>query len=1454
METVKEAGDIEKSSEKNEESQDEEKEKHEGSSSPVHGFATPAKMDDSLIVRAKMCQDFGLGQVSFIIDGIKYFCLSYIHIFQENSEEDTEGDESFMSADGEGEGQAEEAPEDMKWEEMDSEEGVDMDPVAGPKIEKAGENVEDVEELTAVPEGAAEEPMREGEAETELSIGTVASSAKNETSKEIELNIMEASEVSSSGGNGTDEEVLNTVDEEKEGDEEEEKEEEESEESQTSSPKKVLFSDQLEVSDKKVKSSEEKKEGEECFEEPVDGGGVMDDGGEKSEIAEDQTGGAIGGSKSEEEVMDTEADKESQEAQFEDSNEKKVEAVVKEKIENVSEKALEAKREALREKDLGVSPPLKLKIKFGKDKTGAITHGKIKNKLSPSSGEERDNTPNTASKRSTKATYPADDIPLPEDPDEPFHGFPISAIDLEHKARDFEGWDLTTPFRIRPTVYVSISSKKTAKGGTGTPATPSSALKQPGTAIEDSAVKDNQVRSDQKLVTEVPADQSKLAAALRGEVTKTGTPKVNYKQINFTRPLYEGWVRELVWRNEEKKEGEVFYYTPQTVNEPRNKIKNDGELEAYLITSGSLFPTNFFSFKKEALGGPEGGEIIRNIDDPPIDLESKSQESNQASLVPGKRVRKPPEKLAEQPAESPSTLTPSRISKRVSRPPGKYSDDEPPAKAARVETGERRPSANSKEAGALSAKESVRDWTQAVKEDTMLKTKTGSPAMKQLQSLPGLKLKTFSKMSADSRNQVLEKTGSTVTGSDSDIIMVEGEPETAPAPSMPPLAMSITKVKKPAMPSLPRGTLITLPGAPTTGPPPPARSHPTATPPARQPIVQQPNIHNPGGVSITSLGAAPMRNPRMGGPSPPSLSRSPATPQLKNLNDVDFLRPTKQTQLPCSIHCLGVTGIPSLSCTACHCLYHPKCVGLGGLPQSLFNSKPFYCNDCTPPPDNIGPVSAPKYGKGSAAPIPATAQTNLKQSPALSTPHRQQQPMSSSQANKVAESQKPPKSVKKSSPPPPAPFQGQQMINIAGRKFLLTPHPTPAPTLESPPPSPPQLSLRGSGSVNKEQQNNSNRGGAGVQQNLQRQATERLSVLLRPVDGGDVPSFEVEETPDGKFLLVPFQEGGNAQRPPNWGGRSEKTGEEDVIKVKSWGSNFTNNLSGGYHAMMQVFRYLSVRERLQASSVCKLWRDIALHQSLWHTVSLKNTRVYNWEGFGEFLRQTKATQLDLRKMLFVKERDVTWSEIVGIASNFAGLRKLELPKLEGSVLAALATACPRLESLQAPLVTPPLDLQKLVSVPGLKELKLKASAGSSLKVVAGMRTLEGLAPSLTHLSLLTLDGLTEPDFDVFGTLVRLNYKLMINNHNSSQVHLQTLELGDCHNAPYSLFKTLSDLTRLQRLRLERGAAAENVGKLANAPRLQQLELVDFNIGVGFKAGLKMAKNIKKLLIIPTYQV
>ena len=47
----------------------------------------------------------------------------------------------------------------------------------------------------------------------------------------------------------------------------------------------------------------------------------------------------------------------------------------------------------------------------------------------------------------SKAPYAADDVPLPEDPDAPFHGFPVSMMDQDAEPRDFEGWDLTTPFR-----------------------------------------------------------------------------------------------------------------------------------------------------------------------------------------------------------------------------------------------------------------------------------------------------------------------------------------------------------------------------------------------------------------------------------------------------------------------------------------------------------------------------------------------------------------------------------------------------------------------------------------------------------------------------------------------------------------------------------------------------------------------------------------------------------------------------------------------------------------------------------------------------------------------------------------------------------------------------------------------------------------------------------------------
>ncbi|KAG7300685.1 hypothetical protein JYU34_015010 [Plutella xylostella] len=64
------------------------------------------------------------------------------------------------------------------------------------------------------------------------------------------------------------------------------------------------------------------------------------------------------------------------------------------------------------------------------------------------------------------------------------------------------------------------------------------------------------------------------------------------------------------------------------------------------------------------------------------------------------------------------------------------------------------------------------------------------------------------------------------------------------------------------------------------------------------------------------------------------------------------------------------------------------------------------------------------------------------------------------------------------------------------------------------------------------------------------------------------------------------------------------------------------------------------------------------------------------------------------------------------------------------------------------------------------------------------------------------------------------------------------------------------LTRLTRLRLERGtadcAAPALLRALAQLPRLTTMELVNFDVKVGFDDALAECKNIQRLLIIPTY--
>ena len=110
--------------------------------------------------------------------------------------------------------------------------------------------------------------------------------------------------------------------------------------------------------------------------------------------------------------------------------------------------------------------------------------------------------------------------------------------------------------------------------------------------------------------------------------------------------MYDGWMREIVVRedksNPAKTRKDVYYHSPQVEGKPSLKFKNSNELEGHLITSGSMYPLTFFTFRKEPLGAPEPMEVIRDASSTkspakPVSVDAKYQME--------KRVSKNPERL-----------------------------------------------------------------------------------------------------------------------------------------------------------------------------------------------------------------------------------------------------------------------------------------------------------------------------------------------------------------------------------------------------------------------------------------------------------------------------------------------------------------------------------------------------------------------------------------------------------------------------------------------------------------------------------------------------------------------------------------------------------------------------------------------------------------------------------------
>lgn len=251
-----------------------------------------------------------------------------------------------------------------------------------------------------------------------------------------------------------------------------------------------------------------------------------------------------------------------------------------------------------------------------------------------------------------------------------------------------------------------------------------------------------------------------------------------------------------------------------------------------------------------------------------------------------------------------------------------------------------------------------------------------------------------------------------------------------------------------------------------------------------------------------------------------------------------------------------------------------------------------------------------------------------------------------------------------------------------------------------------------------------------------------------------------------------------------------------------------------------------------------MWNQVANHPSLWKTVRMKNSQVNDWIGFVNTLKRNGTKHLDLRKMLISGNGDQTWQHVTDNIGQLTELECIDLCRCSATVVENLLITNPRLSIINAVSIKDEhLKLINLNEHNQLTELRIKSLNTLSIDSLSPLRHLI----NLQHLSLTSIKELGRKEIDVIAGLS----------------NLETLELGECSEFAndFSL-DVLSKLHRLERLRLEKGqdqcCLFDILDTIAKMPKLAQLELVNFDIKTGFDVHLQKCKNLKRLLIIPTY--
>ncbi|KAK6641980.1 hypothetical protein RUM44_013703 [Polyplax serrata] len=579
---------------------------------------------------------------------------------------------------------------------------------------------------------------------------------------------------------------------------------------------------------------------------------------------------------------------------------------------------------------------------------------------------------------------------------------------------------------------------------------------------------------------------------------------------------------------------------------------------------------------------------------------------------------------------------------------------------------------------------------------------------------------------------------------------------------------------------------------------------------------------------------------------------------------------------PCTIRCTKAMGlIPTLQCSVCLCLYHPECCDVPS--TSSYHQLPKYvCKNCqtsetksrnlvkhiTPAlvTDQSPPIISPKpiHPGLSASPTIPTGPSNSRMQP----PIRPKLPNSKSvlgggsqwfpPTNSVFRSPSIPKYSGRPDDPNSPP---QALINMNNKRYIVVPKNNVlsvnrSPTKSEPPqsttiitPTPTSTIIQGPPlHHNPFVQPIANSPGIVL---VPFMSGEGMDATQQPFMVVNPPSVS-SATANSSQADLPTESETTDYFPKRVEKFNKRPSSSDAVNESM--QKFMRNICIGYSALLNVFQYLKVQELLRAGRVCRLWRDLASHSSLWRTVRMKNSQVSDWKGFTDSLSRHGTKHLDLRKMLMsLDDAEEMWAMFAKHISGVKCLERLDICRCSVNIVAQIMEACPQLLVFNAQqmigvkteVLNQKLSLDSLSRMKNLKELRLKSFLG--LHLTDSLKSLTDLSDTLTTLSLTSVKNLGSCKLHFIGKLQ----------------NLEALELGECSDLPETFpHEVIAKLTTLKRIRLEKGpwssSTNEMLYQMSKLKDLVQLELINFDVKPGFDKALASCTNIKRLLLIPTY--